>query len=40
MKNILNTLYHQKDLNDEEIKKLFTLIIDEKVSPTQLGAIL
>ncbi len=40
MKDILNTLYHQKDLNDEEVKKLFTLIINEKVSPTQLGAIL
>ncbi|NHA73562.1 anthranilate phosphoribosyltransferase, partial [Helicobacter pylori] len=40
MKEILNALYHQKDLNDEEVKKLFTLIIHEKVSPAQLGAIL
>ncbi|MDU9746723.1 anthranilate phosphoribosyltransferase, partial [Helicobacter pylori] len=33
MKDILNALYHQKDLNDEEVQKLFTLIINEKVSP-------
>ncbi|RVZ30352.1 anthranilate phosphoribosyltransferase, partial [Helicobacter pylori] len=40
MKDILNALYHQKDLSDKEVKKLFTLIIHEKVSPAQLGAIL
>ncbi len=37
MKEILNALYHQKDLNDGEVKKLFTLIVNEKVSPAQLG---
>ncbi|WP_104712408.1 anthranilate phosphoribosyltransferase [Helicobacter cetorum] len=40
MKDILNTLYNQKNLSDKEAEKLFTLIINEEVSPVQLGAIL
>ncbi|AFI05142.1 anthranilate phosphoribosyltransferase [Helicobacter cetorum] len=40
MKDILNTLYNQKNLSDKETERLFTLIINEEVSSVQLGAIL
>ncbi|WP_104747840.1 anthranilate phosphoribosyltransferase [Helicobacter cetorum] len=40
MKDILNTLYDQKNLSDKKAERLFTLIINEEVSPAQLGAIL